>query len=166
MTDVAPVSPLKKPEWQVPFYLVLFFLTFMTIDGFLVYLAISTNPGVIQEKAYETGLHYNQVLKAVENQKKLGLTSSVRFDGVVGESGTLQAQIMKAGKPFTQALVVKAEVVRPTSGGHDFTVQMTQVSPGVYDAPVQMSLPGLWQVRIYAEGDGVSYQQNQNLIVK
>ena len=54
-------SPKDK---YILFAFLAFFGVIFVLDGIFVYTAISTQTGVIAEKAYEKGLNYNETLKS------------------------------------------------------------------------------------------------------
>lgn len=46
-----------------------FFAVCMAVNAFFVYMAVTTNRGVVDENAYQTGLHYNDLLEEARQRK-------------------------------------------------------------------------------------------------
>jgi nitrogen fixation protein FixH len=59
----------KTTGRQVLIWLLGFFGVCMAVNGFFVYIAVTTNWGVVDENAYQTGLHYNALLEEARKQK-------------------------------------------------------------------------------------------------
>ena len=156
------MADTSKPiDRYIPWMIAAFFLSFMTVDGIMAYLAIKTHSGLVTEQAYEKGLNYNQSIEALEAQEKLGWTSEISFNGTELEFVLKD----KSGQGLDQA-IVKAEFVRAVTSGHDFTLNLQDHGNGRYSAPVNFPLTGLWTVRIISECQGQPYQSSKELVVK
>lgn len=59
----------RIPDSYIPLYFVLAFLVVFAVNGIFVYLAVSTNHGVVTENAYEKGLDYDRIVIEVRKQK-------------------------------------------------------------------------------------------------
>jgi nitrogen fixation protein FixH len=70
-----------------------------------------------------------------------------------------------AGNILTDARVM-AEVVRPTSEGHDFTVELSYQGQGRYTADFALPLPGQWDIRVVADHPQGDYQEVKRVLIK
>lgn len=64
----------KKTGRLVLIWLLGFFGVCMAVNAFFIYMAVTTNWGVVSENAYQTGLHYNDLLEEArkrENETQL-----------------------------------------------------------------------------------------------
>lgn len=64
-------SNIKPPlkDRIIPWYFVMAFAVIFAVNGLFVYLATSTNKGVVTENAYEKGRDYNHIVEEVRKQK-------------------------------------------------------------------------------------------------
>jgi nitrogen fixation protein FixH len=161
MTATPPAPAAYNRDWWIPWTFVWAFLLLFVIDGTLVYLAVSTRPGVVVERAYERGLAYNQYLAEADAQKARGWQSHVVYEG----NQLSLALAGKDGQPL-QGATITAQFVRPVHDGEDFTLPLEESAPGVYIKTVTFPQPGKWNVRISATWQNQPYQVSQELIVR
>ncbi|TNE33113.1 MAG: hypothetical protein EP349_00205 [Alphaproteobacteria bacterium] len=153
----------RKSDKFIPLYFVAFFLCLFAIDGFMAYLAVSTHTGVIEKDAYERGVNYNATLAEKARQKESGWSSVIALtDGHVVVFDLTGAQ----GEKISGAAVT-AQVIRPTSEGEDFTQALSETeTPGHYMAAIPFPEKGVWEIRIRAEKDGVSYKKYKRVVLE
>jgi nitrogen fixation protein FixH len=144
----------------IPWIFVAAFALLVVIDGFLVYIAVSTQTGVVTEQAYEHGLAYNGYLAEDEAQKARGWAGEVKLE----ESGQLAFFLKgREGEPLEGAQV-EAHIMRPAVAGQDFAVQLTETAPGRYEATPQFPTHGLWEVRISATWQNQPFRISRDVI--
>ena len=136
-----------------------FFGLISAVNAGFVYMAVKTNTGVITERAYEKGLAYNSLLAAARAQPSF--QDKMTFNG-----GVLQWTLKDAGGNAVQGGSAVAFLVRPVQEGHDFSVRLTETSPGVYEATPQFPLHGLWTARLEMTWNTKQYQTTQDFMVK
>ena len=56
--------------------------------------------------------------------------------------------------------------MRPTSEGHDFTLELAYVGNGRYAADFALPLAGQWDIRIIAGHPQGDYQEVKRIVVK
>ena len=54
----------------IPLYFVIAFLVVFAVNGLFVYLATSTNSGLVVEDPYERGLEFDRIVSEVRKQKQ------------------------------------------------------------------------------------------------
>lgn len=146
-----------RDRW-IPRYFVLFFVVVAVLDGLFVYLAVSTQTGVVTERTYDKGLRYNDTIAAAEAQAARGWKGTVALEGTRLVFTLRDAQ----DKPLEGA-VVTAHVVRPTQEGHDVALPLQEEQGGRYAQALNLPLKGQWDVRIAALWDNQPYQQHTRL---
>lgn len=137
---------MTKIDRWIPYSFVAFFALIAVLDGYFVFLAVSTNTGIVTEKAYEKGLNYNQTLNAAAEQEQMGVRDSILYkDGVL-------TWILRDvhNQPITDAKAT-VKVIRPTQDGYDFARDLTPVGNGVYSVPLLPPLSGAWNVKLHAQ---------------
>jgi nitrogen fixation protein FixH len=152
----AKEKPQKNKDRVILYWFLAFFGTFMILDGIFVYLAVSTQTGLVTEKAYEKGLAYNQTLEEAKNQPDI-------IDEVSYENGILQWVLIDKQNQALKA-VTKATFFRPVQAGYDFTVPLEQKDAGVYEIKPDLPLKGLWSVRLEAQWDNKTYKTTVELV--
>lgn len=153
---------MRKSDKWIPWYFVLFFVVLAILDGIFVYLATSTQTGVVTEHSYKKGLEYNQTIAAAEVQEKLGWKGEIRFQ----RNAVLQYSLNDAGGDVLRGATVHVYLTRPTQSGYDQVLIMQENNAGIYEVEPVLPFPGIWDVRVKAEKGGQSYQQSTRIFVK
>ncbi len=153
-------SALPRPsdKW-IPWYFVLFFAVIAVVDGVFVYVAITTQPGVVTEQAYEKGLAFNDVLAKAKAQPDLNQKA-------VYEDGFLRWELMDADNtPITNAAVI-AKIIRSVQDGYDFEIALIHKGHGLYETVMDLPLPGQWVAKLSGTWDNKQYQTIHTFIAK
>jgi nitrogen fixation protein FixH len=58
-------TAVKNDNIRIPLYFVMAFLVVFIVNGIFVYMAVTTNHGVVTENAYEKGLRYDEVVAEI-----------------------------------------------------------------------------------------------------
>jgi len=149
-TSSEPVASGKnwsKP-WRNPFVLFWLFILIavLTVNFFMVSMAIVTNPGLVNNNPYKHGVNYDQIMEARKAQALLGWQLQMPWSQVKeGESVrlTLRAQDA-AGSPIVADLV-EMYAYRPSDIKEDFMMRFQPTAEqGVYQADVTFSKRGKW----------------------
>jgi nitrogen fixation protein FixH len=152
----ARVRPM--PAWRSPWIIAWFALVgvFLAVNGVMIYLAVTTNPGLVVEDYYDRGQHYEQHL-ASQMARDPGwvLRAEIPRDIKAGETRGIQFFAAdKDGQPLVLDQVT-FYAYRPSDKGRDFSVPMEGDGPGHYVAEVRFSDIGVWDgvfsVRIGSE---------------
>jgi len=151
-------APLR--DRIIPWYFVMGFMVVLTVNTVFVRTAIRSNPGVVTEHAYETGLAYNDVLKEVKAEKALGWHASLAY-----RDGQLRLDLQDRKKNRLTGAKVTAYIERPLQEGFRQTVELEQTGDAAYAAPVQFPLKGQWDITVSMVWNKQYYQIRQRLIV-
>lgn len=123
--------------------------TAFSVNIFLVYVAVTTSPGLVSEDYYERGKSFatRAKLKDEETRKhnwKLSIESPSK-----NESRNPATFILKASAATGVSLVAaeaKLYAYRPSDSAADFSVILKPMGAGEYGAEVEFPLPGAWDV--------------------
>lgn len=114
-------------------------------NAVMIWLAISSAPGLVTEHPFERGRAYNAELAAAAAQDALGWKAAVEWrDGVAEVHVTT-----RAGAPV-EGLSATITALRPL--GHDAPLELTlaETGPGRYAAALPLPRPGQWDLEFVA----------------
>jgi nitrogen fixation protein FixH len=137
----------RSGSW-IPWIFVAGFAVVLAVNATMIWIGITSWPGLVTDNSYDRGLHYNRELEAAAAQTALGWQAE--FSARLGEGlrGVLEASLRdRDGRPIEDASV-EARFLRPTSEGHDFTLALAPEGGGRYTAAFELPLAGLWDVRL------------------
>jgi nitrogen fixation protein FixH len=135
-------SPWRKP-WVLGWIGLI--VVVLGVNLTMVYLAVSTNPGLVSDDFYNRGQHYEQTLVS-RLAKDPGWTmhTDLPDDLRPGEPATIRVVLVdKVGQPVTPDQVTFF-AYRPSDKSRDFSVPMVAEAPGRYAAQVVFPLFGAW----------------------
>jgi nitrogen fixation protein FixH len=150
------LSKNPKDKW-IPWCFVIFFAVIAVLDGIFVYMAVSTQTGVVTEQAYEKGLAYNELLEQAKQRPEINQKASYK-DGVLSWS-----LANKDESPISNA-VVTAHIKRPVQDGYDFDITLSHKGNGLYEADITLPMKGLWQAGLNSEWDNQKYQTSLKFV--
>lgn len=98
-------------------------------------------------EAYSRGLKWNQTQEALQNSKALGWQVKMHVTGS-GENARLELSVMDgAHQPITLD-TSDTVLTRPSNDQPTQTLSLKpSATPGVYEAPVKLAVPGLWELQ-------------------
>jgi nitrogen fixation protein FixH len=131
---------MRNDRW-IPSLIVAGFVVMITVNGIMIWLALSTWSGLTTDKAYTQGLAYDETLADADASAALGWSIDVSIDDV-GEGEIAQMVITAADGAPVDGAAIKGVFVRPTHEGYDFNVAFRQVSAGRYIAEFVAPLAG------------------------
>jgi nitrogen fixation protein FixH len=163
-----PTGTLKRraPGWWYPWIFVAFFGLTVAVNGIRVFFAMNSWTGLETQHYWERGTAYNAAIEGARDQRKRGWQVAIDFNAADLKSAHLAVNLKDhAGNILTDARVT-AEIVRPTSEGHDFTVQLSYEGQGRYTADFALPLPGQWDIRVVADHPQGDYQEVKRVLVR
>ncbi len=150
----------KKSAWQSPWVIawVAMVVIFFTMNVIMIYLAQTNNPGLVVEDFYERGQDYEKnMLKRqarnpgwqtkVDLPRKFGVNEAVKCRFSVND---------RNGEPVDPTGVT-FYAYRPSDARQDFSVPMTKVETGIYEAEVSFPLKGAWDILVSARNGEDEY---------
>lgn len=162
-----PEIPQEKKKSPKDKYILFAFLAFFgiifSVDAFFIYKAITTQTGVVSERAYEKGLHYNQILQEAEKQPLIE-------DKVIFENGVLGWDLRNLEDADEKSAEVTARIIRPIQEGYDFDVTLENKGNNIYQAQIDLPFKGLWEAKLERKWNGKegwqTYKTTYQFIVK
>jgi nitrogen fixation protein FixH len=146
-------EPAAKPLTgrTVLFCLLVFFGVIIGINTLMMVLAISTMPGLENERPYQAGIDYNADIEAARAQatRRWKVASHVDRDAR-GRAAVKVVARDSDGAPLT-SLAVTVRLLRPTDQRADRTVSLTERENGSYLGEVADVAPGLWDIELDAD---------------
>jgi nitrogen fixation protein FixH len=161
-----PAKRSRPRGWWYPWIFVGFFFLTFGVNGALVYFAMSTWTGLETQHYWQRGTTYNAALEGARQQRDRGWQVDIDFQAVDVTSARLAITLKDHyGNSLTEAKVT-AQLVRPTSEGHDFTIELAYAGDGRYAADFALPLPGQWDIRVIADHPQGDYQEVKRIVVK
>ncbi len=158
----------KSSAWRSPW--VLSFIAMMIVlvaaNGYLIYLANNDNPGLVVDDYYERGQHYEKNM-LTKMAKAPDWTSDIHLPIPVVENKAARLRFsIRAGQG---ELIVPDQVVlfgyRPSDAKADFSIEMTMLRQGVYEAVVAFPLRGVWDLIVNVTQGDLEHNSSQRVHV-
>ncbi len=141
----------KQSAWRSPWIvgwaslLVLFFV----FSGVRVYLAVTTNPGLVDENYYERGEALSRDLRK-RAARNPGWNMEIEAPDYVdiGQPTLFGFRVSdREGRPVRPDAVI-FHVYRPADARLDFSKPMREVGPGHYTVEASFPLLGVWDILV------------------
>ncbi len=156
----------RAPGWYIPWLFVAFFGLVFTANGVMVYIATSTYTGLETENHFIKGIKYNDSLDGARAQSERGWRVDLGFERTEPQKGIVAVTLHDKHGNLLKDSTVTVRFIRPTMQGHDVELELPYLGEGRYAMPVELPLPGQWDMRLtiaHATGD---YQDQQRIHVK
>lgn len=158
MRDAAVGAKDSGGKWVLTCF-VMFFAVIVCLDSIFVYIAISTQTGVVMDQPYERGLAYNETLDKAKTQPDIN-------QRVTYENGVLRWQLMdKDDQPLTD-VVVHAKIIRSVHDGYDFDITLSHIGDGIYEATPDLPMNGLWRAKLSGTWNNKQYQTTHEFMAQ
>lgn len=162
LREAAPPAR-RLTGFKVLLILVAFFGVVFATNGYMMYVAIDTFPGLATASSYEAGRRFPADIAAAEAQKAAGW----KVDLVARRSSDGNAQLSFAprnaeGYPVTN-LAVTAHLVRPATTEGEALVTLVEAETGVYRARTPVG-PGVYEIELVADGPSGSFRSNNRVV--
>src|SRR6516164_11586249 len=148
---------------MVLLYLVMFFSVVMSVNGVMIYEALSTMTGVDTDSAYQAGRMFERDVAMAKAQD----SRHWHVDAQVTPSSTgtrlKVAAHDEAGRPLT-GIQASAAFQRPTDRRLDRDVELVEDSPGKFSGSAQIMV-GQWDLVIELSRRGEQLFRSKNRVV-
>ncbi|WP_445599632.1 FixH family protein [Azospirillum sp. A39] len=159
-------GPTRARGWYIPWLFVAFFLLVFTANGFMVYIATSTYNGLETENHFVKGILYNKSLEGARAQAERGWQVDLAFAPTEALKGIVAVTLHDKHGNLLRDSTVTVRFIRPTAEGHDFETELPYLGEGRYAKPVELPLPGQWDMRLTIVHGGDDFQDQQRIFVK
>lgn len=147
MSPSAQTAASTNSPWRNPWVLgwIGLVLSVLTVNLTMVFVAIATNPGLVNDDYYDRGQNYEKTLVSrLAKDPGWTMRTDIPDDLKAGQSATILITLVdKAGQPVTPDQVTFF-AYRPSDKSQDFSVPMVEVGSGQYSARLTFPLVGVW----------------------
>ncbi len=112
----------------------------------MIYLAITTDDGLVNDDYYRYGKQINLVLERDIEAKKLGLNAQFEFSL---ENGTVSVKL--DGNKITLPESISLSMLHATRANHDQHVTLLLTPNNNYHGLIEKLIPGKWYVQLHTE---------------
>ena len=143
-----------------------FFGVMFIANGFFVYYARTTWPGVVESSPYQASQNYNKTLNQAAEQDDRSWQMAVEFKRRQSEVFLVVSAKDKLENPLND-LTILANVGRPATENFDTKLTLDAMGNGVYQGNVGVLDPGRWRVSFEAlQKDEVKFQSVDTITLK
>ncbi|WP_400769864.1 FixH family protein [Methylosinus sporium] len=138
--------------WQVLLLLVFFFGVVASVNAVMIYAALSTFRGEEVSRAYERGLAYNLDIAGARAQS----ARDWKVEATILRRGAwenLVSVTLRDQNGGLSGLKLTAEIRAPVDGRKDVAVDLAEIAPGRYEAPIVIE-SGFRDLVLVATRDG------------
>jgi hypothetical protein len=145
MSAIAMQTPLPWYRQRWP-WLLMAGPAIVVVAGFVtLWLAISSNDGLVADDYYKRGLGINRTLERSERAAALGLVAVVDLDA----SGAVQVMLTSTVPGLEAAPAqVRLTLLHPTRAGADRRIDLSRGPDGAYRGQAGVLPPGRWRVGV------------------
>lgn len=156
----------RPAGWYIPWIFIGFFAVVVGVNGIMLYFATSTYNGLQTENHFLKGINYNDDLAGARAQAERGWQVDTGFDGTDPGKGIAAVTLRDKHGNLLKDAAVTVKFIRPTTQGHDTTVELPYLGEGRYAKPVELPLNGVWDMRIEVQHASGDYQDQKRIWVK
>jgi nitrogen fixation protein FixH len=142
--------PLTGPKFLA--MLLAAFAVIASVNGTMIYYALSTFRGEVDPHPYEHGLAYNKDIAAAEAQDARHWQVAAHIDGT-GAAKTVEALFRDNAGQALAGLIVSARLEFATDTKRDHKLLLTEATPGSYRGALGVG-SGQWDLVIEAKRAG------------
>ena len=162
-TGVKPISAWRSP-WVIGW--VGLVVVVLGVNLTMVFLAVTTNPGLVNEDYYARGQDYEKTMMA-RRARDPGWTLTADFppDIRLREPTMLRVFLVdKAGQPVSPGTLT-FHAYRPSDKSLDFSLPMVEEAKGRFAVKVSFPVFGVWDTLVAVEQGGEEYTTGARLHV-
>lgn len=165
----APQPPARRgrtPGWWIPWIYVGLILLVACVNGFMIYMAVSTNSGLETDDAYRKGIKYNQMIQGAREQEKRGWRIGFDFSSTEKGKGRVALSLHDRDGNLLHDAKVDIKALRPVVQGHDMPVEVSYLGEGRYGANIDFPLSGVWDLKLSVDHPSGDYQETKRIWVQ
>ncbi|MEH6651268.1 MAG: FixH family protein [Motiliproteus sp.] len=135
-------------------------LLFFIANGVFIYLALTSNPGLVVDNYYDRGQDYeNTMMTRMAADANWDMHIELIDKPVQNQSGELRFFLTDNTGELQVPDLVTLFVYRTSNAKDDFDVPMKELNTGVYSAEVAFPLPGTWDLLAVVLKDGAEFSE-------
>lgn len=168
MQTTTSTEAKRASAWRSPWVIgwIGLVIVVLGVNLTMVVLAVTTNPGLVNDSFYERGQDYEKTLMS-RLARDPGWTLSADFPPDIKPNEPTRVRVFlvdKAGQPVTPDRVT-FYAYRPSDKSQDFSAPMIEEAKGRYVAQVSFPLFGAWDGLVAVEQGGDEYTTSARVSV-
>ncbi len=160
--EAAP-SPRRLTGFKVLLLLIAFFGIVFAVNGYMMYTAIDTFPGLATESTYEAGRRFPKDIAAAKAQAESGWTAELTARRNSDGKAYVSFSPKDASGAPVSGLAVTVHLFRPTTDDGEHTVTLKEGEIGVYRVTTEVG-PGVYDIELVADGPKGSFRSNNRVV--
>jgi nitrogen fixation protein FixH len=154
-----------QDRW-IPWTFVAGFLVVFAVNAVMVRIAVSSFSGLTTRSPYERGIGYNRVIEEAERQAALGWRIEIGFvsAGRGSRAGRLEIVAGDAHGAALNGAQIRAVFTRPVERVEAVELPVPMVGGGRYEAPLNLPLPGQWDLHVTIQRGGERLQLQRRVL--
>jgi nitrogen fixation protein FixH len=140
--------------------ILIFILMFMTFILTLVYKCSHQKVDLVNEKYYEMELNYQDKINSMNNVASLEKKLQIEYSK---EKNTID--ISYPGKMNHEELSGNINFFKPDNASLDFNIKVISDNSNVQSIPVSKIRKGKWKINVTWVSAGISYSQDENILI-
>lgn len=160
-------SDARKNPWVLALFVMVG--VFLLVNLVFIVMAVISNPGLVVDDYYERGRDYEKNVVSRHRahdtlnwQTRLELPQHIES----GAQNMFRFSAVDERGVFIMDADVRFVIYRPSDAAADFELPVNQVAPGLYQTPVHLPLPGVWDLTVKVRHNEDVYYQTRRLFVK
>ena len=158
--QIKPYTGKRILMWFIGFFLVVF-----TVNGIMAYFALDTWTGLETENSYVKGLNYNNEIENARNQSASGWEITIP-NKPQKTNDRFEIELKRPDDSLPPADVT-AHLIRAVVEGYDQEITLTHNGDGIYSGPMNLPLPGQWNVLVVVKSqNNLIFRLKDRIIVE
>lgn len=133
-------KPWYREPW--PWILMIMPVTAVVAGSFMMWLAVSTEDGLVEDDYYKKGLTINQTIERDQVAQSLHIKAQL----MVGDDPGHVRMMLQAGDLGALPQQLRLKVLHPTRSGLDQEVLLTQRGEGYYEGGIKQLGAAKWRL--------------------
>lgn len=145
-----------------------FIIVFLLVNIVFVVFAVTSNPGLVADDYYEQGREYEKnVVTRLNARNKLNWQTKFEMPKkiLIDTPETYRFSAVDSRGVSIMDAEVKFILYRPSDSGADFTQIVDQIAPGLYQAKLNLPLPGIWDLTVKVKHNDDLYHNTHRITV-
>ena len=152
----------KSSPWRSPIVRVWagLLLLFFIANGVFIYLALSSNPGLVIDNYYDRGQDYEKhMLKRRAEDPGWNMRIELVGSPVQDKVSAIRFHLSDKAGQLLIPETVTLYAYRPSDSKADFELPMLELQTGTYEADVAFPMPGIWDLLIVVAKDEAEFSE-------
>jgi nitrogen fixation protein FixH len=137
------------------------FAIILGANGTMIWLAVTSSPGLVTDKAFERGKFYNRELAAAAAADALGWTTALDW-----REGRAELRVTNRTGAPVEGLAARLTVLRPVEKVAPIELTLRESAPGTYDAALTLPRAGQWELQLVASRGAEMIAATKRIVVR